>query len=81
MSSPPVLASIVGEEVREMGSTSRRLSWAGGGRFFRDLDLLDEYMFSSSAYTADSFVEQWGRVYRFIINSVSRCFKTRNVLQ
>ena len=68
MSSPPVLVSMVGEAVRETGSSSRRLSWVGRGRFFRDLDLLDEYMFSSSAYTADSFAEQWGKVYCIIIN-------------
>lgn len=40
--------------MREGGSKSSKLSGAGGGRLFRDLDLLDEYMFSSSAYTADS---------------------------
>lgn len=50
----PVLPCIVGEAVREGGSRSSKLSGAGGGRFFRDLDLLAEYMFSSSAYTADS---------------------------
>lgn len=41
--------------MREGGSRSRKLSGAGGGRLFRDLDLLAEYMFSSSAYTADSW--------------------------
>lgn len=50
----PVLACTVGEAVREGGSRSSKLSGAGAGRVFRDLDLLDEYMFSSSAYTADS---------------------------
>lgn len=50
----PVLAFIVGEAVREGGSRSSKLSGAGGGRLFRDLDLFAEYMFSSSAYTADS---------------------------
>lgn len=40
--------------MREGGSKSSKLSGSGGGRLFRDLDLLDEYMFSSSAYTADS---------------------------
>lgn len=50
----PVLAFIVGEAVREGGSRSSKLSGAGGGRLFRDLDLFVEYMFSSSAYTADS---------------------------
>lgn len=50
----PVLACIVGEAEREGGSRSSKLSGAGGGRLFRDLDLLAEYMFSSSAYTADS---------------------------
>lgn len=49
-----MLACIVGEAVREGGSRSSKLSGAGGGRLFRDLDLLAEYMFSSSAYTADS---------------------------
>lgn len=49
-----MLACIVGEAVREGGSRSSKLSGAGGGRLFRDLDLLLEYMFSSSAYTADS---------------------------
>lgn len=49
----PVLC-IVGEAEREAVSRSRKLSGAGGGRLFRDLDLLVEYMFSSSAYTADS---------------------------
>lgn len=49
-----MLACIVGEAVREGGSRSSKLSGAGGGRLFRDLDLLVEYMFSSSAYTADS---------------------------
>ena len=49
-----MLACIVGEAVREGGSKSSKLSGAGGGRLFRDLDLLAEYMFSSSAYTADS---------------------------
>lgn len=53
---------IVGEDVREGGSRSRKLSGAGGGRLFRDLDLLAEYMFSSSAYTADSLYG--GRVYK-----------------
>ena len=50
----PVLPCTVGEAVRDGGSRSSKLSGAGGGRLFRDLDLLDEYMFSSSAYTADS---------------------------
>lgn len=50
----PVFACIVGEAVREGRSRSRKLSGVGGGRLFRDLDLLLEYMFSSSAYTADS---------------------------
>ena len=58
----------MGEAVRESGSSSSRLSWEGRGRFFKDLDLLDEYMFSSSAYTADSFAEQSGKMYGFIIN-------------
>lgn len=50
----PPLASIVGESAHEGESRSNRLSGAGGGRVFRDLDLLAEYMFSNSAYTADS---------------------------
>lgn len=50
----PALASIVGESAHEGGSRSNKLSGAGGGRVFRDLDLLAEYMFSNSAYTADS---------------------------
>lgn len=50
----PALASIVGESAHEGGSRSNKLSGAGGGRVFRDLDLLVEYMFSNSAYTADS---------------------------
>jgi len=49
-----VLACVVGEAGREGGSSSRKLSGVGGGRLFRDLDLLLEYMFSSSAYTVDS---------------------------
>lgn len=49
-----MFACIVGEDVREGGSRSSKLSGAGGGRLFRDLDLLAEYMLSSSAYTADS---------------------------
>lgn len=40
--------------MHEGGSRSNKLSGAGGGRVFRDLDLLAEYMFSNSAYTADS---------------------------
>lgn len=50
----PALVCIVGESVHEGGSRSNKLSGAGGGRVFRDLDLLAEYMFSNSAYTADS---------------------------
>lgn len=44
----------------EGGSRSSKLSGAGGGRLFRDLDLLAEYMFSSSAYTADRLVRLLG---------------------
>lgn len=50
----PAMARVVGEPVRVGGPRSTKVSGAGGGRVFRDLDLLAAYMFSSSAYTADS---------------------------
>lgn len=48
---------MVGDSGRDGESISNKLSDSGGGRLFRDLDLLAEYMFSSSAYTADSLYE------------------------
>lgn len=50
----PALVFMVGDSGRDGESISNKLSGSGGGRLFRDLDLLAEYMFSSSAYTADS---------------------------
>lgn len=61
-----MLTSIVGDAVRDGGSRSSKLSGAGGGRLFRDLDLLAEYMFSSSAYTADSLYGENVQKYLFL---------------
>lgn len=66
-----MFACIVGEDVREGGSRSSKLSGAGGGRLFRDLDLLAEYMLSSSAYTADSLYSR--KVYKQSQSETSCC--------